>query len=483
MPRVTTTMKTRAYAILLIAVVMAGTMLAEAAGTNKVGVMKFEVGSGLDPMVGKFLSETFTSQLVGSKQYTVVDWESIDRVLGIVAKSQPTVSAEDARKMAISQLGLEKMFFGNVVKLGSKYNITVKLLSLDLRIEQMERGVAESEEKLPEAVEQMCATFLLDNSDEAKAKRAAEKARAEAEIKQKEEDRLAQEKAQAVAEARKSEEARQGEKQRQQETADRAAEARRKASPAHASQERPWTNSLGMVWVPVPGTKVLFCIWETRVRDFDAFVQATGYDATAGMYSKSAFGWSQRGDTWRNPGLAQGPTHPVCGVNWDDAYAFCRWLTSKEQPEGRLAADQSYRLPTDAEWSLAVGLEENQAGTPKDKSDRVKKQYPWGPEWPPPSGADNYAPSLRVDTFPFTAPVGSFNANRHGLYDLGGNLWELCEEYWDKGRAYRVIRGGCWDDRSSTDLLSSHRGYTGLSMRSCLTGFRCVLGLGAPISQ
>ena len=49
-----------------------------------------------------------------------------------------------------------------------------------------------------------------------------------------------------------------------------------------------WTNSLGQVFVPVSGTKVLFCIWETRVQDFEAFVDATGYDATGGTWSLGA---------------------------------------------------------------------------------------------------------------------------------------------------------------------------------------------------
>ena len=140
-----------------------------------------------------------------------------------------------------------------------------------------------------------------------------------------------------------------------------------------ASQRR--TNSLGMVFVPVPGTSVLFCIWDTRVQDFQQFVDKTGYDATAGMYSFRSDGQKQRGDTWKHPGFAQGPTHPVCGVSWDDAQAFCHWLTKNERRAGTLAAKQSYRLPTDTEWSAAVGFQ----------------KYPWGNQWPPPPGAGNYA--------------------------------------------------------------------------------------------
>jgi len=78
-----------------------------------------------------------------------------------------------------------------------------------------------------------------------------------------------------------------------------------------------YVNSLGMQFLPVPGTKVLFSIWETRVQDFAQFVIETGYDATNSMHSlgSGSDGWKQRGDTWITPGFVQGPTHPVVGVN------------------------------------------------------------------------------------------------------------------------------------------------------------------------
>src|SRR5688572_29368710 len=73
----------------------------------------------------------------------------------------------------------------------------------------------------------------------------------------------------------------------------------------------PWQNSLGMKFVPVPGTNVLFCIWETRVQDFEAFVKATSHNA---------------GEGWRDPaaaatdyaaGFSQTPLHPVVNVSWN----------------------------------------------------------------------------------------------------------------------------------------------------------------------
>ncbi len=260
------------------------------------------------------------------------------------------------------------------------------------------------------------------------------------------------------------------------------------SKPAYPAMDAPWENTLGMKFVPVPGTKVLFGIWDVRVKDFEAFVKDTGYDATAGMYSLRSDGWKQRGDTWKNPGFAQGPEYPVCGVNWDDAKAFCAWLTKKEQAEGKISSSQSYRLPTDAEWSTAVGLNETIQGTPKDKDGKIPGVYPWGTQWPPPPGAGNYAGAEAADKnwpknygmiagyrdgYTRTSPVGSFNANRYGLYDMGGNVWQWCEDEYSTGSGSQVLRGASWYNYDPNELLSSYRDSP--IMRENFIGFRVVL--------
>ena len=142
-----------------------------------------------------------------------------------------------------------------------------------------------------------------------------------------------------------------------------------KAAGKKPTPPKAFTNTLGMKFVPVPGTEVSFCIWETRVKDYAAYAAAN-----AGVDSG-----------WKSPVLfTQADTHPVKSVNGEDAQAFCAWLTKKELAEGEIKVGQKYRLPTDAEWSVAVVLGKEKGNTPEEKQSGIKDVYPWGKEWPPP---------------------------------------------------------------------------------------------------
>ncbi len=257
------------------------------------------------------------------------------------------------------------------------------------------------------------------------------------------------------------------------------------ASPgdAVATPDRPWINSLEMRFVAVPGTRAWFSAWPTRVRDYRAFAEARG-----GMDGA----W--RDPMWQGVPVTPGPDHPVVNVSWNDAWEFCRWLTDREHREGRLRAGQRYRLPTDREWSVAVGLPEEPGKTPQDRDEKIADVYPWGTQWPPPRGAGNFADVTFKkrfngdwtfiegydDGFATTSPVGLFQRSPTGLYDLSGNVWEWCEDLYDGSGTRRVLRGGSWGVDDPRYLLSSCRYYGGPDGRSGRIGFRVVLGVDEP---
>lgn len=259
---------------------------------------------------------------------------------------------------------------------------------------------------------------------------------------------------------------------------------RMQSARVEAERRIQFTNSLGMKFVPVAGTEVLFSIWETRVADYRAYASAkAGVDRS-----------------WENP-VCEGQRVistedcPVVNVSWEDAKAFCAWLTQKEQGEGKISSRQSYRLPTDWEWSVAVGLNERKGGTPAEKDLKTLDVYPWGSGWPPPQGAGNYLDKAAVrvwrnhermmgfrvglpdydDGHATTARVGCFLPNRFGLYDLGGNVYEWCEDWFDDTHRNRVVRGASWAQPDFGFSLSSHRNYGPPDCRAVEFGFRCVL--------
>tara|TARA_A100001011_G_scaffold366627_1_gene419329 strand:+ start:1027 stop:2067 length:1041 start_codon:yes stop_codon:yes gene_type:complete len=244
---------------------------------------------------------------------------------------------------------------------------------------------------------------------------------------------------------------------------------------------------IGMVWIPkgnfmmgsegpqarpdeAPVHRVNvdgFWIDKTEVTNaqFDAFVKATGYETTAekpvdweemkkqlppgtpkphdsllqasSLTFKATNGpvdlnnyaawweWKPKA-SWRNPrgkgsSIEGKENHPVVHVSWDDANAYAQWAGK--------------RLPTEAEWEWAArgGLKE--------------KKYPWGDEeinsgkakansW---EGSFPYY-NINKDLFFYSAPVKSFEANGYGLYDMAGNVWEWCSD-WYHYDYYKTLAG------------------------------------------
>lgn len=233
-----------------------------------------------------------------------------------------------------------------------------------------------------------------------------------------------------------------------------------------AAADKGSENSLGQKFAAVGD--VQFCVWPTRLQDFEAFAQEANVKSGG----------------WRTPGFKQGPLHPVVNVSWIDAMAFCKWLTDREHKKGLLAKDLYYRLPTDLEWSKGVGLPDEPGKTPADRDMGVPDVFPWGTQWPPPPNVGNYTGeetgsdvAIRGydDGFAWTSPVGSFPPNKLGLYDMGGNVWQWCMDSWTPESKAKVLRGASWYNGAlKLSLLSSCRVHANPDSSTDNYGFRIV---------
>lgn len=125
-----------------------------------------------------------------------------------------------------------------------------------------------------------------------------------------------------------------------------------------------------MRFVPAGTPGVLFSVWETWQRDWPVFAKEEPARAAGRRENTEFFS----------------DDHAMSLANWIQAKAFCEWLTAKERAAGRIGTKPYYRLPTDHEWSVAVGIgdREDPRLSPKAKDGKVAGVYPWGTEWPPP---------------------------------------------------------------------------------------------------
>ena len=152
----------------------------------------------------------------------------------------------------------------------------------------------------------------------------------------------------------------------------------------------------------------------------------------------------------KNPSYFKGH-RPVECVSWHDAVAFCKKLSERE---GR-----TYRLPTEAEWEFAC-----RAGT--------KTEYYTGDTEEDLARAGWYVGNSDNQTH----PVGQKEPNAFGLYDMHGNVWEWCADWYDEPKGRRVLRGGAWD-LVSVYCRSAYRFGFGPVSRYVYLGFRVLLEL------
>lgn len=235
--------------------------------------------------------------------------------------------------------------------------------------------------------------------------------------------------------------------------------------------------------------------FEVTLNQFLLFYHESKYKVEAEVDDEPSWGFdkqftlveSNRFRPWDPIAWKLEMTHPVIYVTWNDAVEFCDWLSKKEGVK--------YRLPTEAEWEYACRAGSSRryyfGDNPSDlvrhanvaDASRMKALYP--------NSTDSKLKSLFLsgnDTFVWTAPVGKFLPNAFGLYDMHGNTWEWCadwysEDYYSqspiedpkgpKDGATRVLRGGGFYD-SGFHQRSARRSDAPPSFRDYGNSFRVV---------
>ena len=227
---------------------------------------------------------------------------------------------------------------------------------------------------------------------------------------------------------------------------------------------------------------------------FRRFVEDANYttdtEATDGGY-----GWNEelkkfegrdRKYSWKNYGVSsETDDHPVTNITRNDARKFCAWLAKKGDGKIRL---REVRLPGEAEWEFACRAGSTSRFSFGDEDQRLTEfanvaDGTW---------AEKFSKASAIPTkdgHAFSSPVGQFEPNALGLYDMHGNVWEWCEDYFGKysalpkqrnalqtvkhGQARPVMRGGAWYV-GPAGCRCANRWLVGIGGRYGSGGFRVV---------
>jgi formylglycine-generating enzyme required for sulfatase activity len=196
------------------------------------------------------------------------------------------------------------------------------------------------------------------------------------------------------------------------------------------------------------------------VAQFESFVAARGYQEP-GFWTEIGWEWRVQhevvGPGFWNQEVWQNPNHPVVGILWHEADAFCAWVSEREGRE--------ISLPSERQRERAARGDRN-------------APYPWGEHF------DERLCNCAESGIGRTTPVDRYpdGQSEFGVFDLSGNVWEWCRDAWKVGApgdapcesaAPRVLRGGSFADTSLSMLCEIRARYRS-SVRLPNVGFRVV---------
>ena len=231
------------------------------------------------------------------------------------------------------------------------------------------------------------------------------------------------------------------------------------SAPVFSQQLKAITNSIGMKLVLIlPGEFIMGSpIEPQREVTISQWYYLAAHEVTQEQYEKVM---------GNNPSIFKGAKNPVEMVSWEDAVAFCKKLS--EMPEEKVAG-RAYRLPTEAEWEFACRATSSTSFCSGDTAESLSEFAWFG------------------DGRGKTHPVGEKKANRWGLYDMHGNVFEWCQDWGadyltgmttdpqgPSAGSLRVYRGGSWASDADS-CRSQYRNWSLPSNRDDRYGFRLAL--------
>lgn len=254
--------------------------------------------------------------------------------------------------------------------------------------------------------------------------------------------------------------------------------------PSGPVQAKVAENGVGMAFVLLPAAS--FQMGEAGFRANEApaheVVLSKAFYLGTGPVTQQAYrAVMGQSPAFFTPDRGGSPNHPVERVSWDDAVRFCEKLSAR--PDER-AAGRRYRLPTEAEWEYAARGGTTTVFPTGDTFTAVHGTFDGRFPYPDATAAGEAAGG--------PTPVGKFPANSFGLFDVCGNVWEWCADWYDE-RYYasdtardpagpdagtrKVARGGSWKNQAHS-CRPAYRNALPPHQKNSATGFRVVMEVG-----